>query len=153
MCFDYIREEGQLLKLKKLSLAKFWQNLDQTPLSFLLLYSCQKFSQLSTSKNPSPPPKFIPTKWKMFISLLSWLLSRARFYFTAAVKFLISVKTWKEWGGECRSELISVTIELFSRSFKPTGRSITCFQIGALSNTSYKLQPCSWMWVCPTNIL
>ena len=54
MCFDYIWEEGQLLKLKKLSLAKFWQNLDQTPLSFLLLYSCQKFSQLSKSKNPSP---------------------------------------------------------------------------------------------------
>ena len=28
---------------------------------------------------------------------------QAAFYFTAAVKFLISVKTWKEWEGECRS--------------------------------------------------
>ena len=81
MCFDYIREEGQLLKLKKLSLAKFWQNLDQTPLSFLLLYSCQKFSQLSTSKNPSPPQIYSDKEKNVyFTSFLAFVEGQILFY-------------------------------------------------------------------------
>ena len=113
MWFDYIQEENQL-SWRKLSLTKFWQNLDQTPLSFLLLYSCQKFSQLSNSKNP----KFIPAKEKnvYFTSFLPFV-HQARFYFTAAVKFLISVKTWKEWGGECRSPTHFSHDSIFQQEF------------------------------------
>ena len=81
----------------------------------------------------------------MFISLLSWLLSRARFYFTAAVKFLISVKTWKEWGGECRSSTHFSHDSIFQQEFQTnSGVYDLFFQILSLPERIYSLELQVW---------